>query len=94
MEKKARMRHRKNKKFCLFYPEDNLKTNWDLFITIVLIFTCIETPWRISFVESSNEEDLYNELSLASIIVDTLFFIDILIIFNCAYYDEDFNIIE
>ena len=33
----------------MIYPEDDYKVNWDLFITIVLLFTCIETPLRVAF---------------------------------------------
>ena len=39
-----RMRHRDQRKPCMIYPEDPKKANWDLFITIVLIYTCIQTP--------------------------------------------------
>ena len=43
------MRKRKERKKCMFYPEDTFKTNWDLYVTIILIFTCISTPYLISF---------------------------------------------
>ena len=36
---------------CLFYPENDYKANWDFFMTIVLIFTCIVTPARIALIE-------------------------------------------
>lgn len=44
-----RMIHRDQRKPYMFYPEDSSKANWDLFITIVLIYTCITTPMRIAF---------------------------------------------
>jgi hypothetical protein len=96
LEKKERMKLRKNKRNCLLYPEDDFRTNWDLFITLVLIFTCIETPVRITFVESnfSHDHEEHYGLDMVSTIVDSLFLIDILLIFNTAYYDEDFRIIE
>jgi hypothetical protein len=50
------MTERKNKKCCMFYPEDPFKTQWDLFITLVLIFTCIESPYRISVGELESLE--------------------------------------
>lgn len=28
----------------MFYPEDPDKANWDLFMTIVLVYTCVATP--------------------------------------------------
>lgn len=48
-EKLDRMRYRQNKKPFLFYPEDQYKIYWDLFITVILLASCIITPWRIAF---------------------------------------------
>ena len=83
------MRHRKHRKKCMFYPEDPNKANWDLFVTLILIFSCVVTPIKISL------EDLFapgwDEVLLA---IDVLFLIDIIFIFNSAYYDEDFKIHE
>ena len=42
--KMKRMRARDDRKPWLIYPEDEWKANWDLFITVVLIYTCIVTP--------------------------------------------------
>ena len=72
----------------MFYPEDDKKTNWDLFITIILIFTCISTPYLISFEGDSAFWRLLN------IIIDSFFIIDIVFSFNTAYYDEDFVCID
>ena len=48
-EKIQRMRERKNKVKFLLYPEDPFKENWDFFIILILIVTCITTPLRITF---------------------------------------------
>jgi hypothetical protein len=65
---------------------------------LVLIFTCIETPYRISIGELNltEEEQLINTKfsELLNFLVDSLFFLDILINFNSAYYDEDFVLVE
>ena len=84
------MRERKNKSKFLLYPEDSIKENWDFFITIVLIITCITTPWRIAFGEI--DEPL--GWQLLSKIIDSMFFIDMLVIFNSSFYNDDFQIIE
>ena len=39
------------RKMCLFGPDSTFKSNWDLFITIILIFSCMLTPYRIAFVD-------------------------------------------
>lgn len=84
-----RMKHRDQRKPCMFYPEDPTKANWDLFITIVLIYTCIQTPQKIAFVD---DETLGWTVALYSI--DFLFFIDILVCFNSALQDDDFKTID
>ena len=33
----------------MFYPEDVDKANWDLFMTVVLVYTCVATPSQIAF---------------------------------------------
>ena len=80
------MRARANKVKLLLYPEDVIKENWDFFIIIVLIVTCITTPYRIAFGEI--EEPL--GWKILSEIVDIIFLLDILVIFNSAFYDHDF----
>ena len=46
------MRFRSDKKQCILYPEDTQKTYWDIFITLILLISCIITPWRIAFGET------------------------------------------
>ena len=72
----------------MIYPEDIFKTRWDLFISIILIFTCFVTPVRISFGENDTKEWTITLLSM-----DIMFFIDMLIIFNSSYYNEEFTIV-
>ena len=69
----------------MVYPEDENKGNWDMFITLLLIFTSLVTPFRISFVEKDNLN-----WKITNAVVDSLFLVDILIIFNTSFYDDDF----
>ena len=71
------------------YPEDSNKANWDLFVTLILVFTCIMTPVNMAF-----DDDLGVEWDWILSIIDGLFFIDCIITFNSAIDDEDFRIIE
>jgi cbb3-type cytochrome oxidase subunit 1 len=84
-----RMNHRISRVPYMLYPEDNKKTNWDMFITLILLWTCISTPARIAF----SEEDTIGWTTLKWTI-DFLFLIDIIVIFNSAVQDEDFRTIE
>ena len=70
----------------MFYPEDSLKANWDLFITVILVYTCIATPARIAF---TTEDTL--GWSIIKWVTDLLFLADIIIIFFSATQDDDFR---
>ena len=59
-------------------------------MTLILLFACIVTPVRISFY--SRENGL--KWLVIDTVVDFFFLIDMCVIFNTAYYDLDFNIIE
>lgn len=76
----------------MFYPEDQHKVYWDLFITGILLVSCIVTPWRIAFADLSIDEPL--EWLVINYTIDCLFLIDILVIFNSAFHNDDFNIVE
>lgn len=78
-----------NKVYFLLYPEDNLKINWEIFMTVILLFACLLTPYKISFIPDENVA--WNRVDL---ITDILFLIDIIVIFNTAYSDENFIMIE
>jgi hypothetical protein len=84
------MRHRRIKKKGICYPEDQGKERWDFFITMVLLVSCITTPYRIAFggIEDPLEWAIFNTL------IDMLFAVDIIIIFNTAVYDSEYRIIE
>lgn len=75
----------------MFYPEDGTKANWDLFITIILIYTCIITPARLAF---DNDGDIEIGWETARWIVDFCFLVDIVINFNTAHQDDDFKICD
>lgn len=68
---------------------DQLKTSWDIFVMMVLIFSCLTIPYRIAFVK---EDTLLWEV--VNIVVDLCFLIDIIVIFNTAYFDDDYKIID
>ena len=73
-----------SKEKFLIMPDMPFKDNWDIFINLLLFFTCFVTPYRIAFIDTDNMA-----WRIINIIIDLLFFADIIIIFNSAYYDED-----
>ena len=87
--KVKRMIQREPRKSFMVYPEDQQKNNWDLFITIILIYTCVSTPARMAFVEVDT-----TGWAILKWTIDSLFLIDIVVIFNTAIQDEDFRTID
>jgi hypothetical protein len=37
------------RKRCMCYPNDTKKTWWDIFISLVLLFSCFTTPLDLAF---------------------------------------------
>ena len=68
----------------MLYPQDKFVFGWDIFINLLLVFTCIATPVRIAF-ESIKPS---TSALVTDIVIDSMFFIDMIIIFNKAYFDE------
>lgn len=61
---------------------------WSKFMTLLLIYTAIVTPFRVSFIE-------FEETSwvIVEYVFSTIFFIDFLINCSMAYYDSDKNLV-
>jgi len=83
------MRHRKDKKKFMLYPEDQNKVYWDLFITVILLISCLLTPFNIAFIEVEPFGWV-----VVNFVIDACFLVDIMVIFNSAFYDEEFVIVE
>ena len=56
-------------------------------MTLILLITCIQTPYSIAFEESTSVDIFSN-------IIDFFFFLDICVIFNTSFYDPEMQIIE
>lgn len=54
-----------------------------------MILTCIVTPVRIAFYESDDVQ-----WQIINYTIDFLFFSDMVVSFNSAFYDEDFKIVD
>jgi len=100
------MIERNNKKKFIFYPENVFKNIWDVFMTFVLIFSCIIIPLKLAcpdlFADPIDESDAltfttkfaahFSNWDIGLYLIDGLFLIDIIFSFNQAYDDEDFKI--
>jgi hypothetical protein len=59
---------------------------------LILLISCILTPYRIAFSENDVEETV--GWQIVGYGIDVFFFIDIIVIMNSAFYDEEFQIVE
>ena len=76
----------KKRKPLLFYPSDWWKQiGWDILVSMLLFITCFTTPINIAFQEEISVIDWYMKTNY---VIDILFFIDILVIFNTAVYND------
>ena len=71
------------------YPEESLKSNWDILMTVILLTTCLMTPWSIAFPAEDE-----SALDIVNYTIDAFFIIDMIVIFNSAFHDEEGTIIE
>jgi hypothetical protein len=76
----------------MIYPDNHKKEVWDLFMTIILLTSCVVTPYEIAF--EASPDDFLSPIQIFDWIMDLLFFADMIIIFNSARYTEDYEIIS
>ena len=62
-----------------------MKSKWDIFITVVLVYTCFATPWEICFENDSTV------MVIVNIVIDVFFLIDLILTFLTAYHTDDFE---
>jgi len=68
----------------LIFPDMRKKQYWDLLITLLILISCLITPWRLAFVE---DEDNFWWVLIDGII-DILFLLDIVLNFFSVYPNE------
>jgi len=76
----------------MFYPNDTIKVMfWDLLISIILLITCLITPFNLAFQDEVEEIDWYIKMNY---LIDILFGIDIIVNFFTAYQNDLFEIVD
>ena len=60
-----------------------------MIITLVLLYSCIMTPAQVALIE-----EMDRATTITNLVVDCLFLLDMVIIFNTAIIDEEMNIIS
>ena len=71
---------------CLIiHPENQLKSVWNVYIGILLIYTALIMPFALSFIDSSGKDAWF----YIDLLLDSSFFIDLLINLSSAFYRND-----
>ena len=73
----------------LFYPDNSMKTTWELCMYCLLIFSCLITPVQLALYT-----DLPDGWVWSNRVTDLLFLCDIFVVFNSAFYDDDLKLVE
>lgn len=80
------MTFRKYKNRFMLYPEDKFRNMWDTVSVVAILISCVTTPLDIVFLETYNPALRYT--------IDIIYLIDLLLVFNSAYYDAHFDLIQ
>ena len=69
----------------IFDPMGTFRTGWNIIVTIVLLYTCIEIPYTLSF---EIELTLSHWSGIVAFSIDIFLLIDIIINFRTAYFEN------
>ena len=72
------------------HPRNQCLVAWDLYVTLLLILVCVITPLNLAF--DGNAEPTV-ERTVFETWIDVSFMVDIVIVFNTAYYDDAYKFI-
>ena len=75
----------------MLYPDKNSKIFWDLFVSTILLMSCLITPFDLAFPHISDEYFGYYCFTLS---LDCMFLIDIIINFLSATQDDTFVMVD
>jgi hypothetical protein len=71
----------KKRKCCMLYPRDRFTMIWEVMGSIVLLATCVLTPFTLAFSDELEKIPWYTNLNYG---IDMVFFFDIIVNFNMA----------
>ena len=81
-----------SRKTWIIYPNDRFKEMfWDVIISIILLLTCFMTPINLAFGDEVDKIEWYSDFNM---IIDLLFFADIIVNFNSAYQDDLLQMVD
>lgn len=88
-ETEMRLSEERDMKWFVLHPKNRLRQVWSIVVIIMLTYTAIFTPYRLTF-----EDEIPYGWKILDYFVDCLFFLDILMNFLSAYYDEEGRLVK
>lgn len=82
------MKKRSETRNCIIYPESQWKIGWDIFVSIILVYSCFIIPLQVCF----NYEN--RTFLTISNLIDWIFAADIIVIFNTAITTEEYKTVD
>lgn len=76
-------------KFIL-HPSTKFKVFWNIVMALLLLYTAVVMPYTLTFLDYT----MYDPWGIIDLALDLLFFIDILVNFNSAYFDQEGHLIS
>ena len=81
----------RKRKWCMLYPSDLFTVTWEITGSVILLGTCILTPFTLAFNEELDQIPWYTNLNYA---IDIFFFFDIIVNFNMAVMNDQYVILS
>ena len=60
---------------------------WDIIMSLLLLMTCVLTPFTLAF---SDELESVQWYSILNYTIDSFFLVDIFVNFNTAYFEQEY----
>ncbi|CAG9317227.1 unnamed protein product [Blepharisma stoltei] len=74
----------------VFHPKHTARVIWSVILLLILVYTATITPYRIAFKDLNKVDEEY----VIDLIVDILFFIDVIMNSMTAYFDDEGKLVE
>jgi len=79
------------RKSCILYPNDTFFIYWDMWISLVLLVSCLITPVNFAF---QDELDAIVWYVWFNYMIDMFFFLELITNFNTAYSNSNKDLID
>lgn len=73
----------------MFYPNTWFRRMWDFIVTMLILQTCLFTPFSLAFPDAYS-----SKMATYDLVMNFIFLADIIINFLSAYYDANYKLID